>query len=117
MPAGQYNVCACNGSCAASAHLPVLHIPGLRSSSAPAPSGGADEALPGCADGAPANLLASSTHPTLLPPLLQTLCVLYNCGESEMSTILFWQYLASVLTLPALMRVFLAIIDSNVQPP
>lgn len=39
--------------------------------------------------------------------------MLYNCGESEMSTILFWQYLASVLTLPALMRVFLAIIASS----
>lgn len=39
--------------------------------------------------------------------------MLYSCGEAEMSTLLFWQYLASVLTLPALMRVFLAIIANN----
>ena len=55
-----------------------------------------------------------ASHPSHCTPThLQTLCVLYNCGESEMSTILFWQYLASVLTLPALMRVFLAIIASS----
>lgn len=54
------------------------------------------------------------TPPPTPPCKLQTLCVLYNCGESEMSTILFWQYLASVFTLPALMRVFLVIIDSHV---
>jgi hypothetical protein len=41
---------------------------------------------------------------------LQTLTVLYKCGEEEMATILFWQYLASVLTLPAYMSLFQKII-------
>ena len=39
------------------------------------------------------------THPP--PPALQTITVLYRHGESEMSTLLFTQYLTAVITLPA----------------
>ncbi len=45
-------------------------------------------------------------------PVLQTLTVLYKHGEAEMSTLLFWQYLASVATLPAYMWLFLRIIHA-----
>ncbi|EFN59257.1 hypothetical protein CHLNCDRAFT_137557 [Chlorella variabilis] len=48
-------------------------------------------------------------QPALLT-LLVTLMVLYQHGEAEMSTLLQWQYLASVLTLPAFMWAFLRII-------
>lgn len=46
------------------------------------------------------------------PCLLQTLCVLYKHGEAEMSQLLFWQYLAAMVTIPAYLAWFLRIIDA-----
>lgn len=58
--------------------------------------------------------LPSSPHHLPFPrnptSCMQTLMVLYQHGEAEMSTLLQWQYLASVLTLPAFMWAFLRII-------
>jgi hypothetical protein len=49
--------------------------------------------------------------PCFLPLVpLQTLMVLYRHGEAEMSTLLYWQYLASALTVPAYMWLFQRII-------
>ena len=39
--------------------------------------------------------------------------VLYKHGEAEMSTILFWQYLACVVTLPLFNMLFLRILASS----
>lgn len=52
----------------------------------------------------------------LAAPVLQTLTVLYRFGEAEMSSLLYWQYLASVLTLPAFIALFLRIIAVWVEP-
>lgn len=43
---------------------------------------------------------------------LQTMTVLYRVGEGEVATMLFWQYVASILTLPCWMWVFLRIMDA-----
>lgn len=59
-------------------------------------------------------LLLSNVTPTAIN--MQTLTVLYRTGEGEMATLLFWQYLASVVTLPACMWVFLRIIHSTLAP-
>ncbi|KAI3433898.1 hypothetical protein D9Q98_003700 [Chlorella vulgaris] len=53
-------------------------------------------------------LLLSNATPTAIN--LQTLMVLYRHGEAEMSTLLYWQYLASALTVPAYMWLFQRII-------
>lgn len=55
-------------------------------------------------------LLLANATPTAIN--LQTMTVLYDHGAEEMSQLLFWQYLASLLTLPAFMWLFLHIIDA-----
>lgn len=54
--------------------------------------------------------LLSNNHQT--PPSLQTMAVLFRHGEAEVSTLLFTQYLAAILTLPAWTSLFLRIIDA-----
>lgn len=44
--------------------------------------------------------------------MLQTITVIYKNGAAEMSTILFWQYVSSLATLPAFMWWFLKIIEA-----
>lgn len=60
--------------------------------------------------------MCCSTWCVAAPSLLQTLTVLYRFGEAEMSALLCWQYLASVLTLPAFIALFLRIIAAWVEP-
>lgn len=55
-------------------------------------------------------LLLSNATPTAIN--IQTLTVLYRVGEAEMATMLFWQYIAAVLTLPVWMWAFLRIINT-----
>eukprot|EP00887_Chlorella_sp_A99_P005248 scaffold1.g5248.t1 len=59
-------------------------------------------------------LCLSNATPTAIN--MQTITVLYKHGEAEMSTLLFWQYLASVATLPAFMWLWLHIIHAHAQP-
>ena len=42
--------------------------------------------------------------------MLQTICVLYKNAEAEMSTLLFWQHIFSLVTLPILLWVLLQVI-------
>lgn len=50
--------------------------------------------------------------PSTLPLLPQNIAVLFRHGEAEVSTMLFSQYLASILTLPAWTWLFLRIIHA-----
>jgi len=56
-------------------------------------------------------LLANCT-PTAIN--LQMVTVIYNHGAEEMSQLLFFQYLSSLITLPLFMRLFLSIIQKFV---
>lgn len=53
-------------------------------------------------------MLLSNATPAAIN--MQTITVLYKHGENEMAVILFWQYLASLLTLPLFVTIFLKII-------
>ena len=55
-------------------------------------------------------LLLANCTPTAIN--MQTLTVLYNHGAEEMSQILFYEYLASLLTLPFYIWIFLKVIDA-----
>ncbi|KAL4424764.1 hypothetical protein ABPG77_000804 [Micractinium sp. CCAP 211/92] len=55
-------------------------------------------------------LLLPNATPTAVN--IQTMTVLYRVGEGEVATMLFWQYVASILTLPCWMWVFLRIMDA-----
>ncbi|KAL4437147.1 hypothetical protein ABPG75_004286 [Micractinium tetrahymenae] len=55
-------------------------------------------------------LLLSNATPTAI--IIQTFTVLYRVGEGEMATMLFWQYIGAMFTLPACMWVFLRIINT-----
>lgn len=63
----------------------------------------------------PRTTLAPSLRPFLAP--WQTMTVLYKHGEAEVSKLLFWCYIAAVLTLPAWTWVFLQIIQRIDFPP
>ncbi|KAL6785981.1 hypothetical protein ACKKBG_A00915 [Auxenochlorella protothecoides x Auxenochlorella symbiontica] len=60
-------------------------------------------------------LLLPNCSPTAIN--IQTMTVLYKHGEAEVSKLLFWCYIAAVLTLPAWTWVFLQIIQRIDFPP
>lgn len=63
-----------------------------------------------CAASSSSQLQPFDCLPLILLPL-QTMTVLYQNYPAEMSTLLFWQYLASLATLPAFIFLFLHIIE------
>lgn len=49
----------------------------------------------------------------LLLLLLRLLLVLHQAGEDQVSCLLFWQYLASLIGLPAFMAVYLQLLQTG----